>query len=61
VEVPILAVWGREDAIVPHSHTDNLPEHARVEILDDTGHMPQMEAAGKVNRLIGESLNGSGS
>jgi pyruvate dehydrogenase E2 component (dihydrolipoamide acetyltransferase) len=61
VEVPILAVWGREDAIVPHSHAENLPEHARVEILDDTGHMPQMEAAGKVNRLIEESLDRSGS
>jgi pyruvate dehydrogenase E2 component (dihydrolipoamide acetyltransferase) len=61
VEVPILAIWGREDEIVPHSHTENLPEHARVEVLDDTGHMPQMEAAGKVNRLIGESLDGSGS
>jgi pyruvate dehydrogenase E2 component (dihydrolipoamide acetyltransferase) len=61
VEVPILAIWGREDNIVPHSHAENLPEHARVEVLDDTGHMPQMEAAGKVNRLIGESLDGSGS
>jgi pyruvate dehydrogenase E2 component (dihydrolipoamide acetyltransferase) len=61
VEVPILAIWGREDEIVPHSHAENLPEHARVEVLDDTGHMPQMEAAGKVNRLIGESLDGSGS
>jgi pyruvate dehydrogenase E2 component (dihydrolipoamide acetyltransferase) len=61
VEVPILAIWGREDEIVPHSHAENLPEQARVEVLDDTGHMPQMEAAGKVNRLIGESLDGSGS
>lgn len=59
VEVPILAIWGREDGIIPHSHAENLPEHARVEILDDTGHMPQMEAAGRVNRLIGESLDGS--
>jgi pyruvate dehydrogenase E2 component (dihydrolipoamide acetyltransferase) len=61
VEVPILAIWGREDNIVPHSHAENLPEHARVEVLDDTGHMPQMEAAGNVNRLIGDSLDGSGS
>ncbi|MDQ3636827.1 MAG: acetoin dehydrogenase dihydrolipoyllysine-residue acetyltransferase subunit [Actinomycetota bacterium] len=61
VEVPILAIWGREDEIVPHSHAENLPEHARAEVLDDTGHMPQMEAAGKTNRLVGEFLDSSGS
>lgn len=52
LEVPILAIWGREDRIVPASHAENLPGGARVEVLDDTGHMPQMEAAGAVNRLI---------
>ena len=60
VEVPILAIWGREDQVIPHSHTDNLPEHAHVEILDDSGHMPQMESAGKTNRLVGEFLDGEG-
>lgn len=57
VEVPMLVVWGREDRIVPVSHSENVPGHARVEVLDDTGHMPQMEAAGQVNRLIGEFLD----
>ena len=50
--VPILAVWGREDEIVPVEHAQNLPDHARVEILDGKGHMVQMEAAGNVNRLM---------
>ena len=58
LSVPILAIWGSEDGIVPVSHSENLPENARVEVLKDTGHMPQMEAAGKVNRLIGEFLDG---
>lgn len=57
VEVPMLVVWGREDRIVPVSHSENVPENARVEVLDDTGHMPQMEAAGAVNRVIGEFLD----
>ncbi len=57
VEVPMLVVWGREDKVVPVSHSENVPENARVEILDDTGHMPQMEAAGQTNRLIGEFLD----
>jgi pyruvate dehydrogenase E2 component (dihydrolipoamide acetyltransferase) len=58
LSVPILAIWGSEDGIVPVSHSENLPENVRVEVLKDTGHMPQMEAAGKVNRLIGEFLDG---
>ncbi len=58
LSVPILAIWGSEDGIVPVSHSENLPENARVEVLKDTGHMPQMEAAGKVNRLVGEFLDG---
>lgn len=60
VEAPILAIWGREDRVIPSSHTGNLPDHARVEVLDDTGHMPQMEAAGKTNRIVGEFLDGAG-
>ena len=51
-EVPILAIWGREDEIVPASHSENLPDQAKVEILDGKGHMVQMEAAGPTNRLI---------
>ena len=57
VEVPMLVVWGAEDKIVPVAHAQNVPEGARVEVLDDTGHMPQMEAAGQTNRLIGEFLD----
>ena len=57
VEVPMLVVWGREDKILPVSHSENAPGHARVEVLDDTGHMPQMEAAGQTNRAIGEFLD----
>jgi pyruvate dehydrogenase E2 component (dihydrolipoamide acetyltransferase) len=57
VEVPTLVVWGREDKILPVSHSENAPSGAHVEVLDDTGHMPQMEAAGQTNRIIGEFLD----
>jgi pyruvate dehydrogenase E2 component (dihydrolipoamide acetyltransferase) len=57
VGVPMLIVWGREDAVIPVSHVENVPENARVEVLEETGHMPQMESAGQVNRLIGEFLD----
>jgi len=55
--VPMLVVWGREDQILPVSHSENVPGHARVEVLDNSGHMPQMESAGAVNRIIGEFLD----
>jgi pyruvate dehydrogenase E2 component (dihydrolipoamide acetyltransferase) len=58
LDTPILAIWGQVDQICPVSHSENLPDGARVEILEDTGHMPQMEAAGQVNRLIEEFLDG---
>lgn len=56
-EVPILAIWGREDEIVPADHAENLPDGAKVEILDSKGHMVQMEAAGPTNRLISGFLD----
>lgn len=55
-DVPVLAVWGTEDQIVPVSHADNLPEGAKVERIDGKGHMVQMEAAGPTNRAISEFL-----
>ena len=57
VQVPMLVLWGREDQVVPVSHAQNVPDHARVEILDNAGQMPHMEAAGQANRLIGEFLD----
>ncbi|ABG05333.1 alpha/beta hydrolase fold [Rubrobacter xylanophilus DSM 9941] len=52
LEVPVLAIWGSEDRIVPAAHAGNLPDAAHVEILEGRGHMVHMEAAGEVNRLI---------
>ena len=52
LSVPLLVVWGAHDQIVPARHAAGLPHTAEVQILDDCGHMVQMEAAGEVNRLI---------
>jgi pyruvate dehydrogenase E2 component (dihydrolipoamide acetyltransferase) len=59
LDVPILAIWGSDDRIVPASHAENLPSQARTEILDVTGHMPQMEASARTNRLLEEFLDAS--
>lgn len=57
--VPVLGIFGREDRIVPAAHAEALPPRAEVALLDGVGHMPHMEAAGEVNRLIGRLLEAS--
>lgn len=57
VTAPILAIWGDADAIVPPAHAASLPDGAAVETIAGAGHMPQMEAAAEVNRLLGEFLD----
>jgi pyruvate dehydrogenase E2 component (dihydrolipoamide acetyltransferase) len=52
-EVPTLVLWGAEDRIVPSTHATALAS-APAEVIPGAGHQPQMEAAGEVNRLIGE-------
>ena len=51
-DVPTLVIWGADDRIIPASHARELPNQDRVHILDNTGHMVQMERASDVNRLI---------
>ena len=60
LDVPILVIWGAEDRVVPASQADALPAGAQVEIMAGAGHMPQMEAAHEVNRLLGDFLEAHG-
>jgi pyruvate dehydrogenase E2 component (dihydrolipoamide acetyltransferase) len=52
----MLVIAGREDRIVPSSHTANAPPGARVEVLEGAGHMVMMEKAGEVNALLKRHL-----
>lgn len=52
LSIPALVIWGKDDRIIPASHGLGLPERVRTEVLSHSGHMVQMEAAAKVNRLI---------
>jgi len=55
---PVLVIWGREDQVIPASHAAYAPPKATVEILDNAGHMAQMERASDVNRLIQRHVAG---
>jgi pyruvate dehydrogenase E2 component (dihydrolipoamide acetyltransferase) len=50
--MPAYVIWGAEDRILPVAHARNLPGNVTVEVLSGSGHMVQMEAATKVNRII---------
>jgi pyruvate dehydrogenase E2 component (dihydrolipoamide acetyltransferase) len=52
LKMPIMALWGSEDRIIPASQATNLPKHVRTELLPGYGHMVHMEAASKVNLAI---------
>ncbi|MEA2227288.1 MAG: hypothetical protein QOF04_918, partial [Solirubrobacteraceae bacterium] len=51
-DVPVLVIWGEQDAIVPPAHAEAAPGRAETRVLPDVGHSPHMEAAGDVNRLL---------
>jgi pyruvate dehydrogenase E2 component (dihydrolipoamide acetyltransferase) len=52
VAVPVQVIWGRDDRIIPVAHADIVTASERVHVLNDVGHLPHMEKAGEVNRLI---------
>ena len=54
---PTLAIWGAQDQIVSADHAEGLPPSVATHVLDATGHMPHMEAAQEVNRLLATHLD----
>jgi pimeloyl-ACP methyl ester carboxylesterase len=60
LKMPVLLIWGRHDHIFPAGHAEvaagKIP-HARVEILEESGHTPQIEQPDRFNRLVMDFLN----
>lgn len=48
--VPVVVVWGRQDAVLPPAGSATLPEQARADVryVDDAGHMVHLERPGDV-------------
>jgi pyruvate dehydrogenase E2 component (dihydrolipoamide acetyltransferase) len=53
---PVTILWGEADAILPSGHAAGLPARIAVHRIPGAGHMPMMEAAGTVNRLLAAHL-----
>jgi pimeloyl-ACP methyl ester carboxylesterase len=62
IEIPVLVVWGRNDLLVPVSdafeYQELIGENARVEIFEDTGHVPMLERPTRFNDLARAFLAG---
>lgn len=56
LSMPVTVIWGKEDQIIPVSHADGLPDSVRVEIIEQSGHVPQMENAARVNEVIKSTI-----
>jgi pyruvate dehydrogenase E2 component (dihydrolipoamide acetyltransferase) len=52
LKLPVQIIGGREDRIISVSDAEALASRLPVHILEQTGHLPHMEKAGEVNRLI---------
>jgi pyruvate dehydrogenase E2 component (dihydrolipoamide acetyltransferase) len=50
--IPVQLIWGRDDRIIPVTHAQALAAHLPVHILADAGHLPHMEKAAEVTRLV---------
>lgn len=56
IKVPVSVIWGAQDRIIPPEHAVGLPASVRVETLAGSGHMPQVEAADQVNKILKETI-----
>jgi pimeloyl-ACP methyl ester carboxylesterase len=60
VQTPTLLVWGKEDRIVPPVYAEEFARRiagARVEIVDQAGHAPQLEQPETVARMVRDFLS----
>ena len=55
-QLPLLAVWGEDDRMIPAAHAKAAPAGATVAVLSSAGHMVMMEKAGEVNAMLRQHL-----
>jgi len=62
IEIPVLIVWGRNDLLVPVGdaalYQQLIGDNARVEVFEDTGHVPMVERPTRFNELLRGFLAG---
>jgi pimeloyl-ACP methyl ester carboxylesterase len=59
IEVPTLVVWGRDDKLISSAYAEEFGKRiagSRVEVIDECGHVPQVEQPEKTLTLVSEFL-----
>jgi pimeloyl-ACP methyl ester carboxylesterase len=59
IEVPTLIVWGKDDKLISSAYAEEFGrriEGSRVEVLEDCGHVPQLEQPEKTLALVADFL-----
>ena len=54
LNMPVKVIWGRDDLVIPSDQILGLPGTVGLHLFPETGHMPHVEQAMGVNRLIEE-------
>jgi pyruvate dehydrogenase E2 component (dihydrolipoamide acetyltransferase) len=49
LRIPVRIIWGKDDRIIPASHAQGMDD---VHLLDASGHLPHLEKAGEVLRVM---------
>ena len=55
LQVPVQAVWGEDDRILPAAHAEAIPPDHR-HVLTGAGHMVHLEKPEQVNRIVADFL-----
>jgi len=61
IQAPSLVVWGRKDGIVPVVYAEEFGrriKNAKVEIVENAGHLPHLEQAEAVTKIVDRFLRG---
>ena len=59
IQAPSLVVWGRKDGIVPAVYAEEFGrriKNAKVEIIENAGHLPHLEQPEAVTKVVGQFL-----
>ncbi len=54
--IPVSVIWGANDEIISVSHSQGLGSNVSVSIIENSGHIPQMEKSSEVNDIILKSI-----
>lgn len=60
LKVPLQVIWGEQDRVIPATQMNDLPAGIDTHLVKDAGHMPHMEKAAEVNRIISGFIEQAG-